>query len=183
MENQIKQTGFDYYEEKGRELFKKICAEQIVGCKVIKESTDKMAHWDMAATIKGKPIIIEIKVRNYLSTTFQEWYYESYKHTQLLKLKEKADKKKETDIFYVNFFEDNAFRIWKTNNIHTTQQTNTVMTQQTTVGNKEEWVATKVYSCDIENEYMRGEIEEEIFKNHPTGQQEDITDFTNPFNR
>jgi hypothetical protein len=162
------------YEEQGREMMTKVCQEQIVGCSVRKLATNRHAHWDMAITIMGKPYIVEIKVREYVSNAYNDWYYQVDKHNQLLKLKVEADKKKETKILYVNFFTDDAFRMWDTTEIHKKQQPKTVLTQQTTTTERDSWVPTPVYLVSLDNEYLRGEVNPYQFEDNREDPQTDL---------
>jgi hypothetical protein len=148
-------------DENGRELFKTFCNTQS-WCKVISESKDDYAPWDISYYSGSTKIIGEIKIRNYDSKAFLDWDYEQKKHNSLLSVYEKvkanpANKKKQIEIQYINFFTDDAIKIWTTTNTHNEQQPVVKNRQRSDVedkGNTDKWI----YNCNLSNEAHRGSI-------------------------
>ena len=129
-------TNFVIADEHGRELFKHYCTNQ-KWCKVIKESKDEYAHWDISYWSGGTMIIGEIKVRNYNSNSFVDWDYEQKKHielTAMLNRMKQVHPNKKIEIQYINIYKDEAIRIWTTTDIHNQQQPITKILPATTFG-------------------------------------------------
>ncbi|MBC5836802.1 hypothetical protein [Flavobacterium muglaense] len=145
----------------GRELFKTFCSTQS-WCKVIAESKDDFAHWDISYYSGGTKIIGEIKVRNYDSKAFLDWDYEEKKHNNLLtvyhQVKAKpTNKNKNIEIQYINFFNDDAIKIWTTTNTHNEQQPIIKNLQVSDVEDKGN-MNKGIYKCNLSNEAFRGSI-------------------------
>ena len=150
-------TEFEIADSNGRDLFKHYCKQQN-WCKVVKESRNEYAHWDIAYTSGSTLVIGEIKVRNYDSNSFSDWDYEVKKHNNLLlildEMKLKHPKKK-IEIQYINIFQDEGVKIWTTTNISNEQEPVLTYRPKTTLGDTT--VITKaLYKCNYKNESDRG---------------------------
>lgn len=99
---------FQNDDEKGRKIFKEFCQQQI-WCKVHKTSKDKFAKWDLSFFSGRTQMIGEIKVRDYNSRDFDNWYLEADKLDALRKLNEVIPNSR---ITYINHFKDNITYIW-----------------------------------------------------------------------
>lgn len=144
---------FTTADQEGREMFKHYCNQQS-WCKVIKESKDEFSPWDISYLSAGTMCIGEIKVREYNSDSFADWYLEKKKYDSLQEIKTKVDnkKQKQSKIHYINFFKDEAVKIW---DVTTMNDEHTVLMPATTMGNQK-MVATQVYDCNLTNEVDRG---------------------------
>ena len=145
---------------KGRELFKEFCNTQS-WCKMITVAPlDKV--WDVAYYSGGTKVIGEIKVRDYNSKAFIDWDYEHKKHHNLLDIynqtkSKKRNQNKKIEIQYINFFTDDAIKIWTTTNLHNEQQPklkNRNISKVQDRGNKDKLI----YGCDLKIEAFRGSI-------------------------
>jgi hypothetical protein len=155
---------FTTADQQGRDMFKHYCGKS-EWCKVIKESKDDFAAWDVSYMSGTTMIIGEIKVRGYESTTFSNWDYEVKKHQALKGILEQMKlkyPKKRIEIQYINFFEDDAVRIWTTTQIDEVQAPITVYRPSTTMGQQTQ-VSKQVYHCNMKVEADRGTVIEDIF--------------------
>lgn len=143
---------------RGRELFKEFCKTQS-WCKMIKEAPlDKV--WDVSYYSGSTKVIGEIKVRDYKSKAFLDWDYEYTKHHNLLGVFEETkamerNKNKKIEIQYINFFSDDAIKIWTTTNLHNHQQPTLENRNKSKVenkGDKMKWI----YGCNLDFEAFRG---------------------------
>jgi hypothetical protein len=146
-------------DENGRELFKQFCNTQS-WCKIIAESKDDYAPWDIAYYSGGTKIIGEIKVRNYESNAFLDWDYEAKKHNSLITVYEKVkakpeNKNKQVEIQYINIFKNDGIKIWTTTNTHNEQQPIIKKRQVSDVENKGD-TEKGIYKCNLSNEAFRG---------------------------
>jgi hypothetical protein len=171
-------TKFEIADANGRKLFKEYCNTQS-WCKVIKESKNEYAHWDIAYTSGSTMIIGEIKVREYKSDAFCDWDYEEKKHNNLLviydQMKEKHPNKK-VEIQYINIFKNEAVKIWTTTNIANQQQPIVKYRPQTTMGNDNQ-VTKGIYKCNLENEANRGTLTPLVYPTRPQTNEDDILPF------
>lgn len=157
---------FTTADQEGRDLFKHYCGKS-EWCKVIKESKNDKAPWDIAYMSGSTLIIGEIKVRTkYTSTTFANWDYEVKKHNSLKEILNQMRIKhpnKRIEIQYINFFNDDAVRIWTTTQIDQMQQPISVIRPKTTMGVQKE-IIKQIYNCNLSLEADRGTVIEDIFE-------------------
>ncbi len=104
-------------DEYGKQEFTKWCTTT-PGCKVIKFSKDKNAYWDVAYTLNNVNVIGEIKFRDAYINTYSSWFYEVKKHNNLTEVKKNED----TQIHYINFYQNGTMNIWNTTTIHTQKE-------------------------------------------------------------
>lgn len=171
-------TEFVIADQHGRELFKHYCNNQ-KWCKVIKESKDEYAHWDISYTSGSTLIIGEIKVRNYNSDAFNDWDYEQKKHielTAMLNKMKQAHPTKKIEIQYINIYKDEAIRIWTTTNIHNQQQPTTKILPATTLGQPMK-VSKAIYKCNLDIESDRGLLNSLVFNVRQHNDKDDILPF------
>lgn len=104
-------------ERLGRLQGEVVCKTKIPGCKVVKESEDENAHWDSIWKINNEYILVEYKRRKNSSNLYNgEPILEVQKNKWLQKIKEEFPKI--SDIYYVNFYTDNIYKIHNTTNIN-----------------------------------------------------------------
>ena len=101
-------------DEYGKQQFTQWCTTT-PGCKVIKFSKDKNAYWDVAYTLNNVNVVGEIKFRDAYINTYSTWFYEVKKHNNLTEVKKNED----TQIHYINFYQNGTMNIWNTTSIHT----------------------------------------------------------------
>lgn len=99
---------FQQDDKKGREIFKTFCKEQPTFT-FHKEAKKEFAKWDVSYYIKKQSYIGEIKVRDYNSTEFNEWYIQGDKLEALQDLQKKHPT---TRVTYINIFKNNITMIW-----------------------------------------------------------------------
>lgn len=163
----------------GRELFKEFCSTQS-WCKMIAESKPDDV-WDVAYFSGSTRVIGEIKVRDYNSKAFLDWEYEEKKHNSLLRIynrtkAKKRNKDKKIEIQYINFFNDDAIKIWTTTNTHNEQVPVLKNRQVSDVEDKGN-TDKGIYKCNLSNEAFRGSI-----KYIETEPNDDDSDYDNlPF--
>lgn len=102
------QTQFQTADNKGREIFKTFCKEQPTFT-FHKEAKKEFAKWDVSYYVKNQSYIGEIKVRDYNSTDFAEWYIQGDKLEALQDLQKKHP---ESRVSYINIFKNNITMIW-----------------------------------------------------------------------
>lgn len=100
-------------DQKGRDIFKKFC-EQQADFKYYKSSKGLYSKWDVSYVSKGLKFIGEIKVRNYESTTFGDWFIQADKLEGLMEIQKQIPGSK---ISYINIFKDNITYIWNLDDI------------------------------------------------------------------
>jgi CHAT domain-containing protein len=101
-------TNYQTDDQKGRDIFKTFC-EQQPQFTFYKESKKQFAKWDVSYKIKNKSFIGEIKVRDYNSFDFNEWYIQGDKLEALQDLQKQHPT---TRVTYINIFKDNITMIW-----------------------------------------------------------------------
>lgn len=101
-------TNYQTDDQKGREIFKTLCQQQPT-FKFNKEARKEFAKWDVSYFIKNKSYIGEIKVRDYNSTDFNDWYIQADKVEALQQLQKQHPTTRAT---YINIFKNNITMIW-----------------------------------------------------------------------
>lgn len=171
-------TEFEIADSNGRELFKHYCKQQN-WCKVVRESRNEFAHWDIAYTSGSTLVIGEIKVRNYNSNSFSDWDYEVNKHNNLLIILDEMKLKhpnKKIEIQYINIFQDEGVKIWTTTNIANEQQPVLKYRPKTTLGDATE-ITKALYKCTDKNESDRGLLNDIFVNLRYDNDEDDILPF------
>lgn len=106
-------TNYQSDDQKGRDLFKLFCNQQPTFT-FYRESKKQFAKWDVSYKIKNQSYIGEIKVRDYNSTDFNEWYIQADKLEALQELQKQHPSTKAT---YINIFKNNITMIWDISNL------------------------------------------------------------------
>lgn len=114
----------DIYEQQdnvGREIFKTFCKRK-QWCKHHKDATEQYSHWDTSYYSGTTMVIGEVKERTYESSAFSDWYMETFKYNELMKIKDKYQAKgMDVRIHYINLFSDNQVIIWDITNMSLNQ--------------------------------------------------------------
>jgi hypothetical protein len=101
-------TQFQQDDKKGRDIFKTFCQEQPTFT-FYREAKKEFSKWDVSYKIKNQSYIGEIKVRDYDSTDFNEWFIQGDKLEALQELQKQHPT---TRVTYINIFKDNITAIW-----------------------------------------------------------------------
>lgn len=152
----LNQNKYQQADEDGRKIFREYCATES-WCKVIRESKDEYAHWDVSFYSGSTKIIGEIKKRDYDSNDFSFWDYEKDKHDNLLKVYKKCNEVDDVEIQYINIYNNDVIRIWTTTNTHNEQVPVEKMRNKSKMENKGD-VPKLIYNLKIgrQNEAHRG---------------------------
>lgn len=115
----------------GRYKFEQFCRAQS-WCTLNKFSYKENAVWDVAYWSAGTAMIGEIKVRNYNSNEYDDWFMELSKRESLKDLKYLYGIDIKTKLTYINFYNnDDAVRIWDITHNTTPPYTKTLQKNDT----------------------------------------------------
>lgn len=115
-------TNFETADNKGRETFKQFCNEQ-KWCKFNREAKKEYAKWDVSYIKDKQQTIGEIKMRDYNSTDFNEWFLQEDKYLALKELQKKIPGSR---ITYINHFKNNITFIWDLTDMDMTKVTHSM---------------------------------------------------------
>ena len=103
---------YEKQDEIGRERFKTFCKRK-QWCKHHKDATEQFSHWDTSYYSGTTMVIGEVKERTYESSAFSDWYMETFKYNELMKIRDKYKAKgMDVRIHYINLFTNDDIIIW-----------------------------------------------------------------------
>lgn len=106
------QNLFNKMEQKGRDIFKNWCDNDI-RCKLNKFSTNEFTKWDVSFLIDDNKMVGEIKYRLYNHNAFDTWIIQKDKYEFLINMAETLN----VIPIYINIFEDSTILMWDLNSM------------------------------------------------------------------
>ena len=163
-------TNYQNDDQKGRDLFIKFCSQQ-PKFTFNRAARKEYAKWDVSYYQNNQTFIGEIKVRDYESDAFGEWFIQADKLEALKELQKQIAGAK---ISYINFYNDNLIRIWDLTDLDLKTLSSSMQKLQKN-DYEEEVVWKKVYHLHNMDAIVTEETDstKSIFANKIISEQED----------